>query len=37
VRLPASFRGRAMPLPVHLLWDDEDALTALLVPLFDRS
>lgn len=37
VRLPASFRGRAMPLPVHLAWTDPAALDAVLAPLFAKG
>lgn len=37
VRLPPAFRGRAMPLPVHLAWRDEASLTALLTPLFAKG
>lgn len=37
VRLPASFRGRAMPLPVHLEWQDDAALDAVLAPLFAKG
>jgi tetraacyldisaccharide 4'-kinase len=37
VRLPPAFRGRAMPLPVHVAWDDAGALAALLAPLFAKG
>lgn len=36
VRLPAWFRGRAMPLPVHVEWQDPAALPALLQTAFSE-
>ncbi len=37
VRLPTSFRGKAMPLPVHLRLEDPEALDRLLTRLPDPS
>jgi tetraacyldisaccharide 4'-kinase len=34
VRLPPAFRGRAMPVPVHVAWEEAGALPDLLTPLF---
>ena len=33
VRLPQSWRGRVLALPVRLQWDDPEALRALLAPM----
>lgn len=37
VRLPASWRGRVLALPVRLHWDDPSAIKALTAPLFEGT